>query len=224
MSGYRYAAEICQKASHRVSADVAVVEQAVACASVACLAEVRDQLLVAGEITIEDEPELEYAESDYDDAEMDLGDEDEWQDDEDSVEDGRPSPDDAPLFRKGAFEIQVVASDDGRCLCEVPQSGWEGVVGVTKYGKEVVKKVSVRMQVYFHIAEWLENEHQDFLRKGPFGFAKALCSRKELLDEPLKKVLGGTKDGGASSLSRYLRNVDLVWPAGAIPLKKCFGD
>ena len=206
-----------------LSGNVAEMAEAVACASVACLAEVRDQLFVAGEIKIEDEPELEDVESDFDDAEMDFGDEDEWRGDENTVEDGQPSPDDVPLFRKGAFEIQVVASDDEKCLCDVPQSGWEGVVGVTRYGKEAVKKVSVRMQVYFHIAEWLENEHQDFLRKGPYGFKKALCSQKELLAGPLEKVLGKTKDGGASSLSRYLRNVDLVWPTGAIPLKKCFG-
>ena len=210
-------------AAARLSVNVAAMAQAVACASVACWTAVRDQLIAAGEIKIEDEPELED-ESGDDDDEVDAGDEDEWRDDEDTVEDGQPSPDDAPLFRTGAFEIQVVVSDDGKWICDVPQSGWEGVVGVTRYGKAVVDKVSVRMQVYFHIAEWLEREHQDFLRKGPFGFEKALCTQKELLDGPLGKVLGGSKDTGASFLSRCLNNVDLVWPAGAIPLKKCFGD
>ena len=218
-----YTAGVQLHASHRITADVAMMAQAVACASVACLAEVRDQLLVAGEIKIEDEPDLEDVESDDDDAEMDFGDEDESREDEDVVEDGQSSADDTPLFRKGAFEIRVTEAYGGICQCDVPQSGWEGVVGVTGYGKKVVKKVSVRMQVYFHIAEWLENEHQDFLRKGPAGFKDTLCSQKELLIGPLEKVLGKTKDGGASSLSRYLRNVDLVWPAGAIPLKKCFG-
>ena len=210
-------------AAVRLSVNVAAMAQAVACASVACWTAVRDQLIAAGEIKIEDEPELED-ESGDDDAEVDAGDEDEWRDDEDTVEDGQPSPDDAPLFRTGAFEIQVVVSDDGKWICDVPQSGWEGVVGVTRYGKAVVDKVSVRMQVYFHIGEWLEKEHQDLLRKGPFGFEKALCTQKELLDGPLGKVLGGNNDTGASFLSRCLNNVDLVWPAGAIPLKKCFGD
>lgn len=222
MSGYTAGVQL--RAAHRITADVAVLEQVVACASVAGLAEARDQLLVAGEIMIEDEPELEDAASDDDDAEVDLGDEDELRDDEDSIEDGQPSPDDSPLFRKDAFEIRVVETEEGKCQCEVPQSGWEGVIGVTRYGKEAVKKVSVRMQVYFHIAAWLEKVHQDFLRKGPFGFAKALCTQQHLLDGPLEKVLGGDKKVAAPALSRYLRNVDLVWPDGAIPLRKCFGD
>ena len=67
--------KVQQQVAHQVSADVAVMAQAVACASAACLAEVRDQLLVAGEIKIEDEPDLEDVESDDDDAEMDFGDE-----------------------------------------------------------------------------------------------------------------------------------------------------
>lgn len=207
-----------------LSGNVAVMAQAVACASVTCLAEVRDQLIAAGEIKIEDEPELEDIEPDDDDADMDLGDEDEWRDDEDIVEDGQPSSDDTPLFRKSAFEIRVIETDDGMYQCDVPQSGWEGVVGVTGYGDEAVKQVSLRMQVYFHIAMWLVGNHQKFLQKGPCGFKKALCTQRNLLDGPLKKVLGVDKDGGASSLSRYLRNVDLVWPDGALPLRKCFGD
>ena len=207
-----------------LSGNVAAMAQAVACASAACLAEVRDQLIAAGEIKIEDEPELEDIEPDDDDAEMDLGDEDEWRDDDDAVGDGQPSPDDTPLFRKGAFEIRVTEADGGMCQCDVPQSGWEGVVGVTGYGKEAVKQVSLRMQVYFHIAMWLEENHQNFLQKGPRGFTRPLCTQRKLLGGPLKKVLGGSKDGGASSLSRYLGNVDLVWPEGALPLRKCFGD
>ena len=75
MSGYTAGVQLL--AAHRITADVAVLEQVVACASVAGLTEARDQLLVAGEIMIEDEPELEDAASDDDDAEVDLGDEDE---------------------------------------------------------------------------------------------------------------------------------------------------
>ena len=207
-----------------LSGNVAAMAEAVACASAACLVEMRDQLIAAGEIKIEDEPELEDIETDDDDADMDLGDEDEWRDDEDTVEDGQPSPDDTTLFRKSAFEIRVSETDGGRYLCDVPQSGGEGVGGVTRYGEEAVKLVSVRMQVYFHIAMWLEENHQKFLQKGPRGFTRALCTQRNLLDEPLKKVLGAYKDGGASPLSRYLKNVDLVWPDGALPLRKCFGD
>ena len=123
----------------------------------------------------------------------------------------------------GVSDIQFSITD-GKWICDVPQSGWEGVVEVTRYGKAVVDKVSVRMQVYFHIAEWLEKKHTDFLRKGPFGFAKALCTQQHLLDGPLEKVLVGDGKVTAPALSRYLRNVDLVWPTGAIPLRKCFGD
>ena len=205
-------------AAAQLSGDVAEMVEAVACASAACLAEVRDQLLVEGDIKVEDEPELEDVESDDDGPEEDLGDGDDDWETEDVAEDGQPSPDDTPLFRKDAFEIQVVESNDGRCLCDVPQSGWEGVVGETRYGKEAVEKVSVRMQVYFHIAEWLEENHQRFLREGPSGFGCALCTQQHLLDGPLRDVVDKT------FLSRCLTNVDLVWPSGALPLRKCFGD
>ena len=57
----------------QVSIDVKVQTQAVALASVECLAEMRDQLLVAGEIRIEDEPELEDVEEiDEESAELEM--------------------------------------------------------------------------------------------------------------------------------------------------------
>ena len=206
------------------SVDVALKTQteAVARVSVSCLAELREQLLVAGDIKVEDEPELEDVELDEEDSpEMDMDDEDECVESEGEDEYGNPSADDMGVFRNDTFEIRVM-SDGNRCRCDVPQSGWEGVVGVTLYGKTAVDTVSVRMQVYLQIAIWLEDNHQEFLRKGPFSLKSALCTQKELLSEPLKRVLGKNKDGGASALSRYLKNVDLVWPDGALPLRKCF--
>jgi hypothetical protein len=49
-----------------------------------------------------------------------------------------------------------------------------------------------------------------------------MCTQKALLGGPLEKGLGGNRNGGAPALSRYLKNVDLVWPEGALPLRKCF--
>ena len=206
------------------SVDVALKTQteAVARASVSCLAELREQLLVAGDIKVEDEPELEDVELDEEDSpEMEMDDEDEYVESEGEDEYGNPLADDMGVFRNDTFEIRVM-SDGNRCRCDVPQSGWEGVVGVTLYGKTAVETVSVRMQVYLEIANWLEDNHQECLQKGPFCLKRALCTQKELLSEQLKRVLGKNKDGGASALSRYLKNVDLVWPEVALPLRKCF--
>ena len=211
-------------AKARLSANVAALTQAAAVASVSCLAELRDQLLVAGDVKVEDEPELEDVELDEEDGpEMEMSDDDEYVESEEEDEYGNPSSDDMGVFRKDTFEIRVT-SDGCECRCDVPQSGWEGIVGVTPYGKKVVETVSVRMQVYLDIAIWLEEKHQKFPQEGPFGARRALCTQKALLDGLLEKVLGKNKDGGASTLSRYLRNVDLVWPEGALPLRKCFRE
>ena len=210
------------RAEKRLSADVAALAQTAAVASVSCLAELREQLLTAGDIIVEDEPELEDAELDEADGpEMEMDDEDEYAEPEGEGEYGNPSADDAGVFRMDTFEIRVM--DDGRkCRCDVPQSGWEGVAGATPYGKKAVETVSVRMQVYLEIAIWLEEKHQEFLKKGPFGHKHAICTQKALLGGPLEKVLGGNRNGGAPALSRYLKNVDLVWPEGALPLRECF--
>ena len=212
----------------QASIGVKVLAEAVARASVECLAEMRDQLLVAGEIRIEDEPELEDVEEiDEESAELDMADEDEDREDEESSEDERSSYRDIGLFRDDVFEIRVVESDDGRFRCDVPQSGWEGVVGVTRYGKKATDTISTRMQVYLHIAMWLEENHQELLKTGPFWLKKPLCSQKNLLAGPLTSVFRGekkAKDVGAPAFSRYLSNVDLVWRDGAIPLRKCFSE
>lgn len=212
----------------QASIGVKVLAEAIARASVECLAEMRDQLLVAGEIRMEDEPVLEDVEEiDEESAELDMADEDEDREDEESSEDERYSYRNIGLFRDDVFEIRVEESDDGRFRCDVPQSGWEGVVGVSRYGKKATDTISTRMQVYLHIAKWLESEHQEFLKKGPFWLKKPLCSQKNLLDGPLTSVFRGekkAKDAGASALSRYLSNVDLVWCEGAIPLRKCFSE
>ena len=204
--------------------EVKVVAQAVAGASVSCLAEVRARLLAAGAIKVEDEPDPEedFPEAE-DEGEFDSSDEDAEREVE--PDGGREMVSDpfADVFRRDAFEIKVVRTAGGGCQCEAPQSGWEGVVGVSTYGKTVVNAVSNRMQVYLLLAMWLEESRQDFLKRGPFGWNEPIGTRKELLAGPLMDLLGKAEDGGASSLSRYLENVDLVWPDGALPLKSCFG-
>lgn len=212
----------------QVSIDVTVLAQAVACASVECLAEMRAQMIAAGEIRLEDEPELEDVEEiDEESAELDMGDEDEDRGGDDSSDGEWFLYGDVGLFREGVFEIKVLEPDGGKSRCDVPQSGWEGVVGVSWYGKKVADTISTRMQVYLRIAMWLEKEHQEFLKKGPSWLKKPLCSQKDLLKGPLKSVFQGEKKSkgiGASALSRYLSNVDLVWREGAIPLRKCFSE
>lgn len=199
---------------------------AFACASVSCLAEARAQLLASGDIEIEDEPELEEdLPMEEDEGEFDPSDKDVSVGEELGEEQEIVSDPASCIFRRDRFEIKVV-NDDKEWRCEIPQIGWEGVRGVTQYGQRAVRAVSTRMQVYILIAMWMEEKHQDFLKKGPFGFERSLCSQKKLLDDEcasLKTLIGKTKDGGAASLSRYLKNVDLVWPEGALPLGKCFG-
>jgi hypothetical protein len=228
--------EIKIQVSEFVNVDVQTRVNAIASASVSCLAEIQSQLLAAGEIKIEDEPELEEdLPEEEDEGEFDSSDEDEvWNEEPDGEREIVSDPS-SGIFRRDNFEIRVVKDGDA-WRCEVPQSGWEGVVGVKPFGKKAVYAVSTRMQVYLLLAIWLEDHHQDFLQNGPFGFERPLCSQKKLLDEnrQLREILGRMfnrktkdwckkKDCGKSSLSRYLENVDLVWPEGALPLKECFG-
>ena len=219
-------ARIEEKAEAKAQASVAVDVQtkvyAIASASVSCLAEIRTQLLAAGEIKIEDEPELEEdLPEEEDEGVFDSSDEDEVWDEEPDGEREIVADPSSGIFRKDRFEIKVV-KDGGKCRCEIPQSGWEGVVGVKSFGKKAVDAVSNRMQVYLLLALWLEDHHQEFLQAGPFCRKEALCSQRELLRGPLKGVLGKSEKNAATSLSRYLENVDLVWPEGALPLKTCF--
>ena len=228
--------EVEAQASAFVNIDVQAKIHAIASASVSCLAEIQAQLLAAGEIKIEDESELEEdLPEQEDEGEFDSSDEDEAWNEEPDGEREMVYDSSSDVFRRDRFEIRVV-KDGGAWRCEVPQSGWEGVRGVTGYGRTVVSAVSTRMQVYLLLAIWLEDHHQGFLQNGPYGLERSLCSQKKLLDEnsQLREVLGWTfdrktkkwrkkKDGGKSSLSRYLENVDLVWPEGALPLKECFG-
>ena len=198
---------------------------AFACASVSCLAEARAQLLASRDIEIEDGPELEEdLPGEEDEGEFDSSDEDVAKSEDPDDDRGSVCDPSSGIFRRDRFEIKVVKDGD-ECRCEVPQSGWEGVRGVTEDGERAVSAVSTRMQVYLLIAIWMEEKHQDFLKKGPFGLQLPLCSQRDLLANcsSLKTLIGKMKDGGAASLSRYLKNVDLVWPEGVLPLNKCFG-
>ena len=211
------------QASAAVNVDVKMKVSAIASASVSCLAEIRAQLLAAGEIEIEDEPELEEDLSEEEDeGEFDSSDEDVVWDDEPDEEREFVLDSSSGIFRRDRFEIKVVKSGD-EWRCEVPQSGWEGVVGVKPFGKKAVDTMSTRMQVYLLLAIWLEERHQCFLQAGPFGRKEALCSQRELLRGPLKGVLGKIEKNAATSLSGYLKNVDIAWPEGTLPLRKCFG-
>lgn len=233
--GASVATAVKAEASVKAELSAKVMAQTIASATVSCLAQIRDQLLAAGLIKIEDELEVDEDFPDEEnDAEIDLSDEDEMPDWE--YDGGCETVDDpfADLFGRDAFEIKVVKVGD-KWHCEVTQSGWEGIVAASAFGMKVVKAVSTRMQVYLFIATWLEENHQRFLERGPFRQEEPLLrSQVELLGELRKDKLlndclgktakgGDVKDHGASSLSRYLENVDLVWPGGAIPLKKCFG-
>ena len=211
--------------SAAVDVDVQTKVHAIASASVSCLVETRTQLLAAGEIKIEDEPELEEdLLEEEDEGEFDSSDEDALRSDEPYEAREIVSTPYSGIFRRDSFEIKVVERD-GEWRCEIPQSGWEGMVGVRPFGEKAVSTVSTRMQVYLLVAMWIEEKRQDFLREGPFGVLLPLCSQKNLLEdcEPLRDLIGGNKDGGASSLSRFLKNVDIVWPEGVLPLNKCFG-
>ena len=215
--------EVKAQASASVNVDVQTKVHAIASASVSCLAEIQAQLLAAGEIEIEDEPELEEdLPEQEDEGEFESSDEDEAWNEESDVEREIVSDPSSGIFRRDNFEIKVVKDGDA-WRCEVPQSGWEGVKEIKPFGKKAVYAVSTRMQVYQLLAIWLEDHHQDFLQNGPFDRKEVLCSQRELLRGPLKDVLDKSEKNAAASLSRYLENVDLVWPGVALPLRECFG-
>ncbi len=210
-------------AKYELKADVAVLSEAVAFASVSNLVAILNQMLVAGEVRIEDEPELEDIQDlDEECSELEYCDEDSDDDAEDTREE---NPSKSP-FREDVFEIRVRKAD-GAWLCDIPQSGWEGAVGVGQYGKKAVNTVSSRMQAYFCIAKMLVRDCQELLSKGPRAVKGPIWSQRELI---AKGCFSGIKnfsksnDGGASSLSRYLRSVDLVWGCGSLPLRKLFAE
>lgn len=206
-----------------LTADMAVLSEAVAYASASSLIDILNQMLAVGEVRIEDGPELEDAQSlDDECSELEYGDED----DESAVEDPLEEGLEGSPFRNNVIEIHV-RKIDGEWLCDIPQSGWEGVSGIRKYGKKAVSTVSSRMQAYYCIAQMLERDHQEMLMKGPHSIKGPICSQAELLSSGCFngiKSFAESKDGGASSLSRYLRSVDLVWKYGSIPLRRLFAE
>lgn len=215
------------RVGHRVAltADVAVLAESVVSASVSDLVLILEQLRVAGEVEIEDEPEYEDVPGDDEEtSELDYGDEDGPAEDQDYEEMADPECD---PYRDDNLKIRVRHAAWG-WRCEVPQSGWEGVRGKSHRGKKAVNDVSARMQIYQCIADWLERNHQDFLEHGPWGFEGPIFKKQvELIDSGCfrdVKAFGESKDGGVSLLSRSLNAVDLVWDDGALPLRRLFGD
>ena len=211
------------KASARQSIDVKTEVGLVAEASLTCLTALRERLLASQDIVLEDDSMLEDADDsdDADDCEFDLGDEDvpEEEDEVLGVSDQEVGP---GWMRDEGFVLRVTPDPDakGQWLVDVPQCGWEGLVGQTRRGKAYVEAVSTRQLVYLRLAAWLEECHQeDVLKKGPFAPVNPLMRQKDLLKDVF--VEG---DVTAPNLSRYLKNVDLSWPQGSIPLRKLFAD
>lgn len=210
------------KVSARQNIDLKTEIGLVAEASLTCLAALRERLLAAQDISLEDDPMLEDKDNDdADECEFDLGDEDVPEDEDEvvGVSDQEAGP---GWMRDEGFALRVTPDPDakGQWLVDVPQCGWEGHVGLTWRGKEFVGAVSTRQLVYLRLAAWLEECHQkDVLQKGPFAPVKPLMGQGDLLKKVFDKG-----DVTASNLSRYLKNVDLSWPQGSIPVRKLFAD
>lgn len=222
------------KASLRQGIDLKTELAQVAEVSLTCLAAIRERLLASQDIMLEDDPELkDEDQDDADDCDLGLGDEDAL-DEEDEVV-GISDQETGPSWtRDGGFELRVVSDSQGGWRVNVPLCGWEGLAGKTKLGQSYVDAVSSRQLVYLRLALWLEKKHQDVLARGPFGrVEQPLVTQKGLLKERLDgRVLfdgvtsvAGKKDAtAAANLSRYLKNVDLSWPQGSIPLRGLFAD
>lgn len=211
------------KASARQSIDVKTEIGLIAEASLACLATLRERLLASRDIMPEDDPMLDDSDDsdDADDCEFDLGDEDVPEEEDEAVGISNLEIDPGWTHDEG-FVLRVTPDPDakGQWLVDVPQCGWEGLVGQTRRGKACVHAVSMRQLVYLRLAAWLAERHQeDVLKKGPFAPVNPLMRQKDLLKDVF--VEG---DVTAPNLSRYLKNVDLSWPQGSIPLRKLFAD
>lgn len=223
------------RASVRQNLDLKIESGLVAEASLSCLAAIRAQLLVARDIVLEDDPLLEdEAIDDADDCELDLGDEDVPEEAEtEGISDQEAGP---GWTHDEGFSLRVVADpkDNEKWQVNVPLCGWEGLVGKTRRGRVCVDAVSARQLVYLRLAVWLEAEHHDdVLAKGPFARGKPFMKQKDLLGMKLdgealfkgvETIDGKSRSTAAANLSRYLKNVDLSWPQGSIPLRKLFAD
>lgn len=200
-------------------ADVAVLEEAVVCASVSNLVLILEQMLGTGEVEIEDEPELEDVDgADEEVSELDYGDDDRLAEDQDRED--WLSSEESP-FRDDRICIRVrLLGKEWRC--DVPQSGWEGVRGRKRLGKVAVRNISARMQIYNSITRMLEEEHGDWLALGPSGVRKRF-SQADLIRKGCFDGVGGSDK--ATLLSRCLKSADLVWDDyGALPLRAVFKD
>lgn len=211
------------KVSARQSIDQKAEIGLVAEASLTCLTALRERLLASQDIVLEDDLMLEDADDsdDSDDCEFELGDEDVPAEEDEMV--GVSDQEIGPSWtRDEGFALRVTPDPDakGQWLVDVPQCGWEGLVGQTRRGKACVHAVSMRRLVYLRLASWLAERHQeDVLKKGPFAPVSPLKGQRDLLRKVFDKG-----DVTASNLSRYLKNVDLSWPQGSIPLRKLFAD
>lgn len=219
--------------SARQNLDLKVELGVVAGASLACLTAIRECLLASQDVALEDDPTLEDGGTDdTDDCELDLGDEDvlDWEDEQVGISDQEIGP---GWTRDAGFALRVTRGPDGRWQVSVPLCGWEGLVGLTRRGWGHVDAVSARQLVYLRLAAWLEQKRQDVLACGPSGGAGPIMKQKDLLGERLdgqalfhgvETITGKSPSTAVANLSRYLRNVDLSWPQGSMPLRKLFAD
>lgn len=158
-----------------LTADLAVLAEVVASVSAVKLDLILDQMLVAGEVRIEDEPTLEDKPGQDEDAsELEYGDEDVPGDAEEGVDtDETEGP-----FRDDVFEIRVKEGPAGTWWCDVPLSGWEGAVGVGRYGKRAVGTVSARCRPMPASRSFWRRTIRTSWRTAPFPFGSRFANRR----------------------------------------------
>lgn len=112
----------------------------------------------------------------------------------------------------------LVRKQSGCWRCDVDQSGWEGVIGETPFGKRVVHAVTKRTEAYCAVAAWLEKDFAGQLAKGPFAFSRFLAQGCL----PSQAEFCAPRKIRQSAFSRYLKNAVLSWREGSIPLRALF--
>ncbi len=182
------------------------------------------RLLAEGAIVFDFMPEdddlpLEDAEQLFD-AEWDLSDEDAPPPRDFA---GDPSDNDPYFPSDDFYRLPVVNGLDGIARCLPPSNGWVGATGLTHSGRDALQHVSTRMAVLGMVAAWLTRHPRvrNRLQNGPEGF---LAGWKPLpqddflkqCDWPGKSGKAGIKEKG--TFSKFIRNANLSWPQGSIPL------
>lgn len=214
---------------HALSLDLKVIRALLAEVSFDCLLSVRNQLILSGDVVLEDDLGLEADQvlEDEFESEIDLGDEDEPAEADET--DASFIADNAVSWTHNAVYSLIVEEEaNGNYRVDAPPCGWEGLKGCKPKGQQCIAAVSARQLFYARLAAWLEAKYQLLLKAGPFSGSKIKKAQNELLTEkldghPLIKGIE-TLSGKAATenLSRYLKHIDLSWPQGAFPLRELF--